>query len=441
MFIEFKTFLKRTIKLIIKLMKKILLMIVGLLGIIPLLYSQEISKITGNAKVQISTEESYTINFTAPLKETTKITVLASHGRINKKDNPNKFEIIAVTGSSNIHFSVFWDSIPTNAAFIIAYKTTESGKVSVLENINITREKPESNAVSTSRSLLYSTLENSGTVSGDIITFSVEHYNPSRTVINKWIYDTKLFEEVERQPGYIKLRAKQIIGMKNVSVSVEIDYIILDLWIYTKRERSTHTWGFYLFGRPEIKSMNNVSCSGENITYNIENSPMIMDTSTEMTWEAVSNASLVFSGSGNSSGVFKSLGNGTVKVKAKVVIKGTGQNNKNFRREYVIENSDVWIGAPLKPLITPVFSKFFAGSSYDVMITNVSPGSKVTWDISGATITSQTENSVLIKVANFDLDASVFIIATVENKCGTSRSSMSIPVKGLGGGGGVYPEI
>lgn len=166
--------------------------------------------------------------------------------------------------------------------------------------------------------------------------------------------------------------------------------------------------------------------SGDYVSYSIN-----AISGAVITWESVNNMALI-SGQGTSTAIFKASGNGTGTVKATVTYEG---------KSYTVENSDVWVGAPLKPLITPVFSKFFAGSSYDVMITNVSPGSKVTWDISGATITSQTENSVLIKVANFDLDASVFIIATVENKCGSSRSSISIPVKGLGGGGGVYPEI
>lgn len=253
---------------------------------------------------------------------------------------------------------------------------------------------------------------------GKTYTYTIE-LAADFAIMDTWKYDKNYFDLVSLTATSITLKTKDKEGITYISLPLKE--------VSTHISMSSSKVISVTKPRYQIEASTSSVCSNEQIVYTLKD----YESGDVVTWEAGNNLILI-SGQGTPKAIFKASGNGAGTVKATVTYEG---------KSYTVENSDVWIGAPLKPLITPVFSKFFAGSSYDVMITNVSPGSKVTWDISGATITSQTENSVLIKVANFDLDASVFIIATVENKCGTSRSSMSIPVKGLGGGGGVYPEI
>ena len=135
------------------------------------------------------------------------------------------------------------------------------------------------------------------------------------------------------------------------------------------------------------------------------------------------------SGQGTTNATFKSTGYGLGTVKTMVMYEG---------KSYTIENSVVEIVNPDAILITTDFSRFFAGNHYSAYIPNVLPGYKYTWSISGATIVSSNNNSVYFKVGNFTMDASVLITVTTQSG---KRISKSIPVKGLGGGGGVYPEI
>lgn len=145
-------------------------------------------------------------------------------------------------------------------------------------------------------------------------------------------------------------------------------------------------------------------------------------------WEAGNNMSLI-SAQGATTATFKSTGYGYGTVKAVLTYD---------EKSYIIENSSVQVINPDAPVITTDFSKFFAGNHYSAYLFDTVPGYTYSWNISGATIISSTDNSIYFKVGNFTMDASVLITVTTQSG---KRISKSIPVKGLGGGGGVYPEI
>lgn len=152
-----------------------------------------------------------------------------------------------------------------------------------------------------------------------------------------------------------------------------------------------------------------------------------------VTWEAVSNAALV-DGQGTRTATFKATGNGYMKVKA---TKSLGNG-----RYYVVENSQPWAGKPAAPEITPMTTMFYAGSSYEVYVSNVQPGTSLKWSVIGGDILYQGNQSMNLKVYNWGYDGTVTIKVDATNAYGTTSSSISVKAKGLGDPGGpVGPEI
>lgn len=393
-------------------MKKILLMITLICGYMGSMWGQSFS-ISGPSNCNVNVSYNYYILLSAPAKSDLYFNLKASHGSCSP------VAILISKGQRSGVFSVRWTSETTNGIITAA---TPGGAPATSPGVRVVKEG--------------GVISDKGyTMSGpDVLhvletgKYSLANYTLESSHKLEWhdLYKISNIEPVVKYGNFTKI--EDYANITPLTPSRDGQTVLKCLIKDASGKEIGHSdYKYVTVKEPLIIPAANLIASNQNITYTLKD----YYPSASITWEAGSNMTLV-SGQGTPTAIFKASGNGVGAVKATVTYEG---------KRYTVENSDVWVGAPLKPLITPVFSKFFAGSSYDVMITNVSPGSKVTWDISGATITSQTENSVLIKVANFDLDGSVFIIATVENKCGTSRSSISIPVKGLGGGGGVYPEI
>lgn len=184
----------------------------------------------------------------------------------------------------------------------------------------------------------------------------------------------------------------------------------------------------YLYPDPNVfKVTKSLIGTNENVTYSIPNY------SGPVTWSASSNVSFV-SGQGTNSGIFKGVGNGYASIKATVSYSGNS---------FILTNGNsVWVGKPATPKITPMVTMFYAGSSYEVSVSNVQPGTSLKWSVIGGDILYQGNQSMNLKVYNWGYDGTVTINVDATNPYGTTSSSISVKAKGLGDPGGpVGPEI
>lgn len=401
-------------------MKKILMLMVLALCYFPFMKGQDIKSITGSKSVKVNTQESYWLYFESAVKTMTKITVMASHGRINGKSNPNDLVLTIYPGQTSIMFNVFWDSITANNAFIIAHKAEGAGNQVILKDIKISKDTPPKEN-GNSDYVTYTTLQNGIAMSGDIITFGIKDYNRNDIEIKKWVYDKNDFDVIESKSNYIKLKPKQVIGNKNVKVTAEIEYkyySFLDL-VTLWGSRGSYSWGFPVYGMPVIKNTTNtnVICTGGNTSYQvIENLPM--NVSSQTTWSAGNNMSLT--SSNNIGATFKATGNGAGQVKAKITMKGTGTDNKDFTREYNIVNSDVWIGKPAVTILPAESSGWYEQNTSYVFSAKIdgAGSSGTTWKVEG-NAQAMTKYGKIMTGYTGKKEGVFDITCTVTNVCGT----------------------
>lgn len=253
-------------------------------------------------------------------------------------------------------------------------------------------------------------------------TFGPKNYPFFVKSLVYWTVDPNCFEIVS---GYftttLTVRPKQSIFKNSV---IKAEYWT-DKYNEGVGEKTFKYWADMNveFKSSFIKNAETIVAINNTTSYSV-----VLPPGATITWQAGANMTLI-SGQGTATATFKAASNGYGTVKATVTYDG---------KSYTDENSTVKVVDPNAPVITTDFSKFFAGNHYSAYLFDTMPGYKYTWSISGATIISSTDNSIYFKVGNFDLDASVLITVTTQSG---KRISKSIPVKGLGGGGGVYPEI
>lgn len=419
-------------------MKRILLVMCLFISSISIITAQDLKEIRGSKSVKSGTKETYCIAFAAPLKVMTKIKIAASHGKINSSTNSNFEEITVNKDNSDVEFSVYWDDVVASDAFITAYKSEEKSTPVELKNIKITKEGTSSDESTTMTPYIKTSIKHGFSVSDDIITFEVGNLGADNYDIEKWIYDSNVFQEISRNYKSITLKARQITtDSKRVQVGVRIKYTYYGVFgISLAGNKATHTYGFTLYNKPYIKNKDNIICSG-NTNYEIINP--VPYTKTSVQWTAGEN--LKFISSVNPfQATFLSTGKGKTKAIATVKLEGSG-NMADFKREFKIENSNVWVGVPPKTAPLTLSPTVGCGTQATFRIPNSMPEgafneTSVNWK-SSVTPSSKTKTDlkVFAKYAGSIIDASM----DLTNKCGTSRSNTATIVV-TGNCGTIDPE-
>lgn len=399
-------------------MKKILLMIALICGYMGSMWGQ-ISSISGNPNVVTGETWMYSLYFNSPLDADTNFIIKVEKGSFQYGKETEKVERIK-KGVRRYDFFVTWGDTAADDAKVIAYKQGDLPSNIKTLKVKITGIPPKPEPEKP-KEIIYGLAGPASVFPEDTITY---HFHIQSNTIKEgdlsWYYEGDYYTRIPNKPQDDFRTITFIVKYtdKDLPTSVNVVYKGMNNFANTTIKGMPFT--ITSLGEPIVNL-------GVNNLYKL-NVPAKLKGEKTITWLAGNNMTLV-SGQGTTNATFKSTGYGLGTVKTMVMYEG---------KSYTIENSVVEIVNPDAILITTDFSRFFAGNHYSAYIPNVLPGYKYTWSISGATIVSSNNNSVYFKVGNFDLDASVLITVTTQSG---KRISKSIPVKGLGGGGGVYPEI
>lgn len=397
-------------------MKKILLMITLICGYMGSMWGQ-ISSISGNPNVVTGETWMYSLYFNSPLDADTNFIIKVEKGSFQYGKETEKVERIK-KGVRRYDFFVTWGDTAADDAKVIAYKQGDLPSNIKTLKVKITGIPPKPQPEEPKDILKGPEF----TLPGDTITY---HYHINGSVGKEedifWYYNHDYLRRVSNKPADNFKTITFVVNYTDKDLQTRVQAVYNNT---TSNSVNTTIKGMPFtitsLGEPIVNL-------GVNNLYKL-NVPAKLKGEKTITWLAGNNMTLV-SGQGTTNATFKSTGYGLGTVKTMVMYEG---------KSYTIENSVVEIVNPDAILITTDFSRFFAGNHYSAYIPNVLPGYKYTWSISGATIVSSNNNSVYFKVGNFTMDASVLITVTTQSG---KRISKSIPVKGLGGGGGVYPEI
>lgn len=110
----------------------------------------------------------------------------------------------------------------------------------------------------------------------------------------------------------------------------------------------------------------NLICSNDTLSFSLSDT----DIEDDIYWESAKNLTLV-SGQGTSKAIFKGSGNGYGKVKATIKYDG---------KEYIVENSDVWVGPPgSRPFISGPTEMFYGRQGTFSIVSDVPYATDYTW--------------------------------------------------------------
>lgn len=220
-------------------------------------------------------------------------------------------------------------------------------------------------------------------------------------------------------PNKISLKAKSIAGVQNLVVSASTTYAQVYKNIIVK-------------GTPKMTVSQNVVCLNGTIKYEIEGGKYYGGGNIK--WESDASLKLI-SGQGTPTATFQAIKQG---VKANVKA-----NVEYYNQNYVVQNSDVWIGIPDYNMfqLSQFIYDFHPNTTYPILvqgdINNISDN--FVWTVSGATLepnyTYPKNRGIMLKVGNAGTRFTVTVKA--QNKCGTSLPySKTATVKAKTPGGG-----
>lgn len=418
------------------LMKKILLSLIVVLISSINLSAQEVKSLSGPTTVSAKSVHSYTLYLTDTLTKDTKFIFEVSNGYFGKHNGTTYVEKEASIGENYINIDVYWADVEMVGAYLRAYEKSYPGKVVDIKNIKIT--KTTSPVGDTSKAIELPG-ELRFMISGDEVTFG---YNKRPGYpfykIEEWQYDHSLFQEVRKTDYSITLRLldiKEPIMRQAFVTKVQHDNSGTLKWDVNRL-----TWSFSIHGKPYIQNKESVICSG-NTSYEII-SPFISNTRSKIEWNAGENMKLI-SNKDFYSATYSSIAPGKTKVTATVTLDGK-DDDKDFHREYVIENSDVWVGPPHKspggtrPAILCGNLARFEANLPNLYPEGASKESTYKWNTSDRIAEStRTSISIQTQYTNSTVCASV----EITNKCGTTKGEEScVSTKGNCGGTPLNPD-
>jgi len=324
-------------------MKKILLLIL-LFSLSAVNLFAQIKEIRGNQNVYTNEPWIYIIEFDAPLAQDTRFIIrLGKYGTFTNSADTARSELIK-KGKTRFDFHVKWGNIETNNAQIIAYKAEVNPQNVKKLNVKISK-KP-----TTPPSQVNGKLQITGpdyVQFGEIAEYKASYHGANGAAI-KFQVNKNVFEIIEIDYGwynpnlpniyttFITLKAKQ-----NTHARYEIS---AESYFYHPLENKEYINTGYkdiLVHPKHALKLNSQSiiCTNNNASYEIE--PAI-GTGT-VNWLSDTNMSLV-SGQGTSTATYKASGNKNDYNPVKAVI-------RYDKVDYPVENSQVWVGAPIAPQI------------------------------------------------------------------------------------------
>lgn len=407
---------------IFMLMKKILLLLVMFISCTITIGAQELKTITGSSSVKAGSKESYILYFESALSVSTKITIIASDGKIDSQSNSNKVEKLVYHGSSSIPFDVYWNDVAESAAFIVAYKTEGNGKTITKEKIKITKGSDPGQSNSGESSFIFSTKH--------IFTeedFTLE-FNLSGSRAVEWDVNSDIFEKIEHKAHQVKtLRAKKLDKITKTTIGVRA----------VSEENSSnekYDWHYIIvtiYPLPELVIENGKSllCKGETITYRVNNLYPLLPPNCSYTNEWVYSSNLKCTYSSNDFAEFVSIKDGEGTVEAIITI--TEKNSSYSKTLNLISKS--WVGAPKAPSIkdsrevelgmSPFLIVFRPNNEYEMYATSY-PETTYTWEgVHNASIIGNPSGAYArIKTASIPINttAPFMINVSATNRCGTA---------------------
>ncbi len=412
-------------------MKKILLIIIYIMGISVCAYAQ-IRDIQGNYDVTTGSTWLYRLNFTSALKEDTKFIIRTSkYGTFTNSQDTSRIETVK-KGATMYEFHVQWGGVATNDAKITAYKQGDIPANTKTLKIKITK------AITDPPQQQYGSIKIDGPdyiPYGEIVQFVAYQGSEGYESWPKYDINTDLFEIINTEytyapvyRTYIKLKAKQnIYSKKTIKAYYHVTMNNIEYHYSGQKDVIIHP-------KHSIKAENLILCTSQTMVYKIE--PL----ASVITWQSSTNMTLV-SGQGTSNATFRASGNGYGTVKAIVTYDNVG---------YSLENSGVWVGKPEAPQISIVGvadgQELYPNSVY--MATAKSYNSYETcWSISGQAIfnASVPTNNVCNYAASIktlpntsNISSGAFtLFCSVTNICGTATYAKGYSIQGSGDGGGV----
>ncbi|EGK01684.1 MULTISPECIES: T9SS type A sorting domain-containing protein [Dysgonomonas] len=313
-------------------MKKILLIIIYIMGISVCAYAQ-IRDIQGNYDVTTGSTWLYRLNFTSALKEDTKFIIRTSkYGTFTNSQDTSRIETVK-KGATMYEFHVQWGGVATNDAKITTYKQGDIPANTKTLKIKITK------AITDPPQQQYGSIKIDGPdyiPYGEIVQFVAYQGSEGYESWPKYDINTDLFEIINTEytyapvyRTYIKLKAKQnIYSKKTIKAYYHVTMNNIEYHYSGRKDVIIHP-------KHSIKAENLILCTSQTMVYKIE--PL----ASVITWQSSTNMTLV-SGQGTPNATFRASGNGYGTAKATVIYDGVS---------YQLENSQVWVGKPLTPII------------------------------------------------------------------------------------------
>ncbi|MDU1889537.1 MAG: T9SS type A sorting domain-containing protein [Dysgonomonas sp.] len=388
-------------------MKKLLLVLCGVLFVCCGVFGQDVKSLSGPTTVSAKSVHRYTLYFTKALDSNTKFCFEVIHGYFGKQNGTISVKKEAYTGDTFVNIDVYWADVEITGAYLCAYKESHSGNKVYLRNIKVTKDGSGASGGSVE-----------GNIEGPIILYSSEIGKYSLEVETSdqyvWIFDSKFLDRVNNKSNYYYskeeyFQAKNIYGVEKTKIRA----YTLDAAGNTK---NLSDFIVTLVGTPVIQSASKNICNDESVSYTLEHLEYFPNAT--ISWQASTNMTLV-SGQGTSNATFKGISGGSAEVKAIVNYNG---------KEYIAENSNVWVGRPTTPTISCNGGTRLSPNSSYVLTAKAGVADRYTWNNGSsdysldATTTTTNENGMRTGYGSPGMSSMGIITCEATNMCGTSAA-------------------
>ena len=305
-------------------MKEIILLM--LIFITPYIKAQDIASFSGPTAVLAGNAIQYSVTFSNYLMNDTELIFNCTHGKFDSPSGPTYIKKTASIGSNFFTIVVHWNNIEVSGATIKVYKESNPGQVKEIV-VSIKKNGGETGGTGyiNGAEILYS---------GKTATFGFTPENDKNRIY--WQYDSNTFTKVntnEQYPKNLILQAKNLSGIKTTKITAFEGKEGVNNYRYSE-------FNTLVIGSPIIRTKSaNVVCQNDLITYDLEYLEYFPNAT--ITWQSSTNMTLV-SGQGTPNATFRVSGNEFGTAKATVIYDGVS---------YQLENSQVWVGKPLTPII------------------------------------------------------------------------------------------